>query len=169
MLAAPVITGFLKYWPFLNSSKEVLFLNELEELLELTQPEEFKMVLPQLFKVLIRSIGSPHFQVAERVLFYWHNEYISGLIQDHRAEILPLIYPILHVNSQHHWNATVNNLTLHVLKIFMEQDQQLVEKCANDYTESLEGKAEREKARKEAWDSLEDGRKQKKGKLSEGE
>jgi len=166
MLAAPVIKGLLKFWPFLNSSKEVLFLNELEELLELTQPDEFKEVLVLLFKVLTRSIGSPHFQVAERVLFYWHNEYISGLIADHRADILPIIYPVLHVNSQHHWNATVNNLTLHVLKIFMELDKQLVEKCSNDYTKSLEEKAEREKIRKEAWANLENDRDRKKGKTT---
>jgi len=154
ILAVSVINGLLKFWPMLNSSKEVLFLNELEELLELTQPEEFKIVLVPLFKVLNRSIGSPHFQVAERVLFYWHNEYISALISDYRADILPIIYPVLHVNSQYHWNATVNNLALHVLKIFMELDQTLVEKCSSEYVESQEGKAEREKARREAWNSL---------------
>lgn len=102
-LAVPVLTGLIKYWPVTNSSKEVLFLNELEELLELTQPEEFRILLPTLFKQISAAIGSPHFQVAERALFLWHNEYISNLIADHRAEVLPLIFPVLHVNSQHHW------------------------------------------------------------------
>lgn len=154
MLAVPVISGLLRFWPILNSNKELLFLNELEELLELTQPEEFKIVLVPLFKKLGRSIGGPHFQVSERVLFYWHNEYISGLIADYRAEILPLIYPVLHVNSQHHWNPTVNNLTLNVLKIFMEIDQPLVESCSKAYTESLEQKAESSKERKKLWAEL---------------
>lgn len=62
-LAVPVITGLLKYWPATNSSKEVLFLNELEELLELTQPEEFKVLLKTLGLQLAKSVGSPHFQV----------------------------------------------------------------------------------------------------------
>ncbi len=36
-LAEPVIRQLLKFWPVTNSSKEVLFLGELEEILELTQ------------------------------------------------------------------------------------------------------------------------------------
>jgi len=111
----------------------MLFLNELEELLELTQQEEFKIILVPLFTQLSRAIGSPHFQVAERALFLWHNDYISGLIADNRREILPIIYPVLHVNSESHWNLTVKNLTYNVLKIFMELDQPLVEQCSKVY------------------------------------
>jgi len=154
MLAVPVIKGLLKFWPILSSNKELLFLNELEELLELTQPEEFKIVLVPLFTKLARSIGGPHFQVAERVLFYWHNEYISGLIADYRADILPIIYPVLYVNSEHHWNPTVNNLTLNVLKIFQEIDDTLVESCSKAYTESLEKKSTASKTRNNLWDEL---------------
>ncbi|XVE85240.1 hypothetical protein DITRI_Ditri17bG0075800 [Diplodiscus trichospermus] len=39
-LADTVIRGLLKYLPITNSSKEVMFLNELEEVLEVTQPPE---------------------------------------------------------------------------------------------------------------------------------
>jgi hypothetical protein len=142
-LAVPVLSGLLKYWPITNSSKEVLFLNELEELLELTQPEEFKIILGPLFFQLTKSIGSPHFQVAERVLFLWHNEYISGLIADHRADVLPIIFPALHLNSQSHWNPTVHNLTLNVLKIFMDLDANLVEDCQKKYLERKEKEPDR--------------------------
>ena len=36
-LAEPVLQALLKYWPVTNSQKEVIFLGELEEILELTQ------------------------------------------------------------------------------------------------------------------------------------
>lgn len=62
-LADIVIRGLLKYWPVTNCGKEVLFLNELEEILEGTQPAEFQRCLVPLFKQLGRSINSPHFQV----------------------------------------------------------------------------------------------------------
>jgi len=101
--------------------------------LELTQQEEFKQILGPLFRQLSRAIGSPHFQVAERALFLWHNDYISGLIADNRRDILPIIYPVLHVNSESHWNLTVKNLTYNVLKIFMELDTPLVEQCSKAY------------------------------------
>lgn len=92
-LSVPVLLGLIKYWPITNSSKEVLYLNELEEVLELTQAEEFKTLLKPLFKQISKSIGSPHFQVAERALFLWHNEYISNMIADYRHEVLPVIFP----------------------------------------------------------------------------
>ena len=36
-LAEPVLRALLKFWPLTNSQKEVLFIGELEEVLELTQ------------------------------------------------------------------------------------------------------------------------------------
>lgn len=36
-LAEPVLKALLKFWPLTNSQKEVLFLGELEEILEMTQ------------------------------------------------------------------------------------------------------------------------------------
>ena len=36
-LADPVLSQLLKFWPVTNSQKEVLFLGELEEILEMTQ------------------------------------------------------------------------------------------------------------------------------------
>lgn len=41
----------------------MLFLGELEEILELTQPAEFQKVMTQLFKQLARCLNSQHFQV----------------------------------------------------------------------------------------------------------
>ena len=64
VLADPVITALLKYWPVTNSQKEVLFLEELEELLELTQPTEFQHVMVPLFRQMARCISSSHFQVS---------------------------------------------------------------------------------------------------------
>ena len=94
-LSVSVLQGLLRYWPVSNSAKEVLFLNELEQVLELTQPEEFGLLVVPLFRRVALSIASPHFQVAERALFLWHNEYISHLIAQHREDILPLLYPVL--------------------------------------------------------------------------
>ena len=62
-LAEPVLKALLKFWPVTNSQKEVLFLGELEEILELTQQPEFQKVMVPLFKQLARCLNSQHFQV----------------------------------------------------------------------------------------------------------
>lgn len=62
-LADTVINGLLKYWPVTNCQKEVLFLGELEEVLEATQAPEFQRCMVPLFRQLARCLNSPHFQV----------------------------------------------------------------------------------------------------------
>jgi len=62
-LADSVIQALLKFWPATNSQKEVLFLSELEELLELTQAQEFSKIMVPLFKQIARCLNSSHFQV----------------------------------------------------------------------------------------------------------
>jgi serine/threonine-protein phosphatase 2A regulatory subunit B' len=62
-LADPVLRGLLKYWPVTNSQKEVLFLGETEEILELTQTAEFQKVMMPLFRQLAKCLNSQHFQV----------------------------------------------------------------------------------------------------------
>lgn len=62
-LADTVIRGLLKYWPVTNCQKEVLFLGELEEVLEATQPAEFQRCMVPLFKQIGRCLNSFHFQV----------------------------------------------------------------------------------------------------------
>ncbi|MBA0727001.1 hypothetical protein Golax_002788, partial [Gossypium laxum] len=66
-LADTVIRGLLKYWPITNSSKEVMFLNELEEVLEATQPPEFQRCMMPLFRQIARCLNSLHFQSREMV------------------------------------------------------------------------------------------------------
>ncbi|KAL0431594.1 UNVERIFIED_CONTAM: Serine/threonine protein phosphatase 2A regulatory subunit B' gamma isoform [Sesamum radiatum] len=61
-LADTVIRGLLKYWPITNSSKEVMFLGELEEVLEATQPPEFQRCMVPLFRQIARCLSSSHFQ-----------------------------------------------------------------------------------------------------------
>uniref|UniRef100_A0A7N0TB66 Serine/threonine protein phosphatase 2A regulatory subunit n=1 Tax=Kalanchoe fedtschenkoi TaxID=63787 RepID=A0A7N0TB66_KALFE len=66
-LADIVIKGLLKYWPVTSSSKEVLFLSELEEVLEATQAAEFQCCMIPLFRQLGRCLNSSHFQVHEQL------------------------------------------------------------------------------------------------------
>ncbi|XP_057501368.1 serine/threonine protein phosphatase 2A 57 kDa regulatory subunit B' alpha isoform-like [Actinidia eriantha] len=57
-LADTVIRGLLKYWPVTNCQKEVLFLGELEEVLEATQAAEFQRCMVPLFRQIARCINT---------------------------------------------------------------------------------------------------------------
>jgi len=69
-LTEPVIMGLLKYWPKTSSQKEVMFLGEIEEILDAIEASQFQKVMEPLFKKIAKCVSSPHFQVAERALYF---------------------------------------------------------------------------------------------------
>lgn len=103
-LTEEVVNGLLKYWPKVNSTKEVMFLNEVEDIFEVMDPAEFAKVQVRLFTQLAKSVASPHFQVAERALYFWNNEYFCNLVTDNVDVILPIMFAPLYENSKGHWN-----------------------------------------------------------------
>ncbi|TXG58436.1 hypothetical protein EZV62_016265 [Acer yangbiense] len=155
-LADTVIRGLLKYWPVTNCQKEVLFLGELEEVLEATQAAEFQRCMVPLFRQIARCLNSSHFQVAERALFLWNNEHIVSLIAQNRNVILPIIFEALEKNIQSHWNQAVHGLTVNVRKMFFEMDAELFEECQSHYTEKESRAREVEDQRELTWKRLAD-------------
>eukprot|EP01066_Platyproteum_vivax_P007604 Platyproteum_vivax@DN3009_c0_g1_i1.p1 len=155
-LAEPIVSGLLRFWPITNTPKEVLFLNEVEEILELTQPPEFQRVETPLFKKLAQCIQSPHFQVAERVLFLWNNDYIVKLINQNRAALFPIVIGALFKNSKHHWNSTVHGLTYNVLKLLMEADPGLFDECSGKHRSEEDKVTPQEDDRTKMWNKLQD-------------
>ncbi len=138
-LTEQVIKGLLKFWPKTCSQKEVLcstrvrtrskfksihpvqvmFLGEIEEILDVIEPAQFVRVQEPLFKQIARCVSSPHFQVtnrvqcahvmyvyvvnitalvqvAERALYFWNNEYIMSLIEENNQVIMPIMFPALY-------------------------------------------------------------------------
>ncbi|XP_041009030.1 serine/threonine protein phosphatase 2A 57 kDa regulatory subunit B' theta isoform-like [Juglans microcarpa x Juglans regia] len=155
-LADTIIRGLLKYWPITNSSKEVMFLGELEEVLEATQPAEFQRCMVPLFRQVGRCLSSSHFQVAERALFLWNNDHIENLIRQNCNIILPIIFPALEKNSRNHWNLAVQNLTLNVRKIFSDTDPELFEECLLKFQEDEAQDKEVKSKREATWKRLEE-------------
>ncbi|KAK6119465.1 hypothetical protein DH2020_046793 [Rehmannia glutinosa] len=154
-LASSVIRGLLKYWPITNSQKEVMFLGEVEEILEVINMAEFQKIMVPLFWRLGRCINSYHFQVAERALFLWNNDQVINLIAHNRQVILPIVFPALEANAQNHWNQAVLNLTLNVRKMLAEMDDTLFLACISNYKEEQERKNSEVEKRKEIWERLE--------------
>jgi len=133
-----------------------MFLGELEEVLEATQPPEFQRCMVPLFRRIARCLSSSHFQVAERALFLWNNDHIDNLIKQNRKVILPIIFPALEKNATKHWNQAVQSLTLNVRKIFSDLDSELFEECLLKFQEDKAQEEEIELKRESAWKRLEE-------------
>merc|ERR1712207_93280 len=155
-LAYDIITSMLRYWPMSITSKQVLLLNELEETLELTQPSEFNRMQEVLFRRLALCITCPHFQVPERTLFFWNNDYIVKLINQNRLDLFPMIIGPLYRNSKQHWNSAVHGLTFNVLKLLMEADPQLFDDCSAKHRADEEDEDRKAQVRQQRWKVLQD-------------
>ncbi|TNM93559.1 hypothetical protein fugu_001735 [Takifugu bimaculatus] len=168
-----IIRGLLKYWPKTCTQKEVMFLGEIEEILDVIEPSQFIRIQEPLFKQIAACISSPHFQVkarppphrrtallsahrllcvfgsqvAERALYFWNNEYILSLIEENCRVILPLVFATLYRVSKEHWNQTIVSLIYNVLKTFMEMNSKLELKRERERTELWRGLEEHQERR----------------------
>ncbi|ODM21203.1 hypothetical protein SI65_04256 [Aspergillus cristatus] len=153
-LTDEVVCGLLRYWPKVNSTKEVMFLNEVEDIFEVMDPAEFVKVQEPLFQQLAKSVASPHFQVAERALYFWNNEYFCNLVSDNVEVILPIMFAPLYENSKGHWNRTIHSMVYNAMKMFMEINPQLFDECSHEYNERMNTAEQREQARQDRWAKL---------------
>uniref|UniRef100_A0A8C5S823 Protein phosphatase 2 regulatory subunit B'alpha n=1 Tax=Laticauda laticaudata TaxID=8630 RepID=A0A8C5S823_LATLA len=133
------LKGLLKFWPKICSQKEVMFLGEIEEILDVIEPTQFKKIQDPLFKQIAKCVSSSHFQIAERALYFWNNEYILGLIEENVDTILPIMFGNLYKISKEHWNPTIVALVYNVLKTLMEMNGKLFDELTSTY------KAERQR------------------------
>lgn len=182
LLTEEVVMGLLRYWPKINSTKEIMFLNEIEDIFEVIEPLEFIKVEVPLFVQLAKCISSPHFQVAEKVLSYWNNEYFLNLCIENAEVILPIIFPALYeltsqleldtangedsisdpymlveqaINSGS-WNRAIHAMAFKALKIFLETNPVLYENCNALYLSSVKETQQRKIQREENWNKLEE-------------
>lgn len=156
--AIQILEGLFKYWPWSSSTKQVLFMNELEEILELLGEEQLQQIKGKLFNHIKQCLESSHFQVAERVLYLWNNEQLvnSGcLSRQYTPELLPLIYPALYEKSENHWNQTVHTLTANVLKMYNDSDAATTSLCQSEYLPKKEQRKQQDADTLKKWHEIE--------------
>ncbi|KAL4827036.1 hypothetical protein H8958_015470 [Nasalis larvatus] len=146
----------MKFWSKTCSQKEVMFFRELEEILDVIEPSQCVKIQEPLFKQITKCVSSPHFQVAERALYYWNNEYIMSLIEENSNVILRIMFSRLYRISKEHWNLAIVALVYNVLKAFIEMNSTVFDELTATYKSDHQHKKMKEKEREELWKKLED-------------
>lgn len=133
-----------------------MFLGEIEEILDVIEPTQFKKIEEPLFKQISKCVSSSHFQVAERALYFWNNEYILSLIEENIDKILPIMFGSLYKISKEHWNPTIVALVYNVLKTLMEMNGKLFDELTSSYKAERQREKKKELEREELWRKLEE-------------
>lgn len=141
-----VFKALIRYWPVANTRKQLLFLTEIEDLLQVVEPEQFVVIQEMLFKKLTEAIVSPAFQIVEKVFQLWHHEYILNLIAANIEVILPLVFPSLYSTAKNHWNKAIRGMAANDIRLFMDIDTVVFRRVLDNYKqERLKEKEDREK------------------------
>lgn len=134
-LAEAVVTGILRRWPVTNCQKEVLLIEELEEIVELLQPAQFQKLALPICSRIARCVSSCSSQVAERALYVWNNERFLELATASPGvmeKILPAFVASVESNLELHWSKCVQQVTASVKTLLEQVAPDLYARCAAD-------------------------------------
>ncbi|KAJ1863230.1 serine/threonine-protein phosphatase 2A 56 kDa regulatory subunit delta isoform [Coemansia sp. RSA 989] len=154
-LAETIVKSLLRFWPKVNSPKEVMFVGEIEGIMDVIEPAQFTAVCQPLFQQLVKCIVSPHFQIAERTLGMWRNNYFVNLITDNIRLILPIALSGIYRHSRSHWNRNIHNQVYQILRFFVNVDEKLFEQCLSDFRRQRDYERRRSKKNIAWWTTVE--------------
>jgi serine/threonine-protein phosphatase 2A regulatory subunit B' len=103
-LVYPLLDGLMKYWPFANYIKEVLFLSELLEALEMSEMDKLQPYLNKIIKRYIKAISSQHVSVRDRAISYFDNQFFVNMLSIYTKRIYPMMVPAISEIADTHWN-----------------------------------------------------------------
>jgi len=146
-----VFKSLIRYWHLANTRKQLLILTEIEDLLQVVEPEQFVNIQEMLFKKLCEAIVSPAFQIVEKVFQLWHHEYILNLIAANIEVVLPIVFPSLYSTAKNHWNKAIRGMAANDIRLLMDIDTHVFNRVLQNYkSDRLKEKGEREQ-RVENW------------------
>ena len=121
-LAIPLLEGLLKFWPFANCIKETLFLTELQEVLEVCEVDKVDILIPRLFKRIVKCIGGIHLQVADRAMCFFENDYFLNILKTYKESTFPMLVPVIYELAENHWHKILQESLIALKTILKEID-----------------------------------------------
>ena len=115
-----------------------MFINELEEILDMIESEHYRSCMEGMFRQIARSLCSPHFQVAERCMLLFNSDAVMGLVEENVERVLPIIFPNIYKVSKEHWNQAIVTLVLNLLKQFKNINPTLFNDLSNKYRDYIQ-------------------------------
>jgi len=115
-LAGPIYQGLLRYWPSTDSNKQLLFLDEMDNLLTSCKPPS--NLLTPLRRKMFVCTSSAHSRVAERALHLWLGP-ARCILQDAAPSVRANLLDHLLRNICSHWSPLVVSLSEEVSEVVL--------------------------------------------------
>ena len=131
-LARVILTSLLKIWPRTNSHKAVLYLKEIESLLECIQYSTIKDIYPKIMSWIALCVRSNQFKISERALQLLANRVIGTNILLDKEENLRDIIVALLWNRSNHWNVGIRMLNDQIISLYQTECADLIMKISEE-------------------------------------
>lgn len=129
-LATTLVEGLLKYWPFANNLKELAYLNELLDVIEVcSEMHNIEPLIEPIFIRVIKCITSSHLQIADKVMCFFENPSFNTLLKTYKEVAIPTFVPVVNILSQNHWHKLIQESLIALSGILQNIDKDLYDRC----------------------------------------
>ena len=99
-----------------NTPKELLLLQEIEQVLKFAEGEHAEPALDIVMPKFLHCLSPENSQVVQSVLLMWKQPHFCDLVNTNLSKNLPLLLAAIYRGGQPHWNVTVNKMAGMVLQ-----------------------------------------------------
>lgn len=115
----------LKYFTQQTTQKSVLYLHELDTLLDYINIDEFNKIQHTFIQFIQYGLTSIQFQIAEKTCFLFQNKHLINIIKQYNNIFIDSLLHILY--NDKHWNETVRKLKINILYVLYTNNQSYFE------------------------------------------
>ncbi|KAI3390066.1 hypothetical protein SNEBB_005747 [Seison nebaliae] len=119
-LISVILKGLVDYWPLQSSTKEVLFIKEMEELIQLIPLTIFEDNIPLIMKIVKNGLNSSNYQVTESTLYLWSNLTILSYFNESAENVLDSVLLPLSKITREHWHQTIVRIAIALLTFYVK-------------------------------------------------
>ncbi|OHT16802.1 phosphoprotein phosphatase [Tritrichomonas foetus] len=130
-LATKIILQVIKAWPSLKPSKQLLFINLLNFMVERVPLPDFIKVSHKIFQLYATIAQLNMAKVVEESLKIWNNVRILPMILECSRKIFPIVFPAYNRTSKFHWNNKTQNALFNALKSMHDADPFVFDELVN--------------------------------------
>uniref|UniRef100_A0A7S4K9J7 Serine/threonine protein phosphatase 2A regulatory subunit n=1 Tax=Odontella aurita TaxID=265563 RepID=A0A7S4K9J7_9STRA len=152
-----IIRSLLRLWPWANPPKQILFLGEMEELMELLSIQQMNELCPVLARFLSRLLATEHCHILIKALTLWQNESLVNFFLEspHASTLLPCLYTPLLMHSRGHRNGEVRAFAKFILDLYETTVPSIFQTCCEEHDGEQDQKAMYQNEVANQWKSIE--------------
>jgi serine/threonine-protein phosphatase 2A regulatory subunit B' len=153
-LVVVIVRRLFRLWPVSCSLRELLFMGELRQIVEVMNMEQFASLSRQLFHKIGNCIASNNLQVSESAMVFWKNDKFLRFTTLHARDLFPIICPHLYRTGTTHWNTAIKNLAVSVIRICMETSPHVFDSFCRTMKVREQDEIDKKPAQRSAWNGI---------------